>query len=464
MHFSRFDRLVGGVLVLALAAIGLTVFAGDRVGVQPQRVAPLGEGHTTDNIVIEFADVMQRETVQERLSISPEVDGEARWSGNTFIFEPSQPLQPGETYLVELAAGAQGQSGREVLNTYQFSFEVAAPRVAYLAPADSAPQNVWVASPGEPDSASQVTFSTAGIFDFSASPDGRQLAFSERRTDTPGTDLKVLNLATNTVQILVACPDSDCSAPVWRPDGNVIAYTRVDFNSDLPQVGTSSARVWLVDLTSDPATTQPLFEDSQILGYGVQWSADGQTISLFDNSVPGIVVYDFQSEALEVVGSEHGTSGTLAPDGETLVFPEVVFREGQVRTRLLKALMEPGFVQTLTQEDALIDDDVAVWHPDGERLAIGRRYWDERYTRGLQIYQMDAETGDVEPLVVDERYAHGFFTWDANGERLVMQRFPQLTQSGEVNSGGKPEIWVYDVTQDELMQVATNGFSPKWVP
>ena len=465
MFTSQFDKVVGSIVGLLLVGIVLTVLAGDRVGVQVQRVSPLERASSTANIQLEFTDAMTRDSVESRLQIEPDVNGDVRWSNTTLIFEPAQPLAAGQTYDVSLDAGAESETGRTVLNTYQFSFTVETPRVAYLAPADSAPQNVWIADPENVDSAEQVTFSQSGVFDFSVSPDGEQLAFSERRTDAPATDLKLFDLQSEEVRTLVDCPDSDCSAPVWRPDGNVIAYTRVDYNSDLPNVGASPSRVWLVDLTTDPPTTQPLFEDTQILGYGVQWSADGQTISFFDNSVPGIAVYDFMGESLEVIASEHGTSGTLSSDGNTLVFPEVRFQQGQVRTRLLKATLDAGIVQPLTPENNnALDDDVAVWHPDGEQLAVGRRYWDDRYTRGLQIYLMDAETGEASPLIVDDRYAHGFFEWDANGEQLVMQRFPQLNEQGDVNTGGRPEIWTYDVESDTLTRVAENGFFPKWVP
>lgn len=464
MTVSRFDKVVGGIVVLLLISMVLTVLAGDRVGVQVRRVSPLEQASATENILLEFTDVMARDSVEARLQIEPNIDGDIRWSNSTLIFTPSRPFTAGETYRVSLEAGAESQFGRAIIDTYQFSFTVETPRVAYLAPADSAPQNVWIADPNEPDSARQVTFSQSGVFDFSVSPDGQQLAFSERRTDAPATDLKLFDLETEAVRTLVECPDSDCSAPVWRPDGNVIAYTRVDHNSDLPDVGASPSRVWLVDLTTNPPTTQPLFEDTQILGYGVQWSMDGQTISFFDNSVPGIAIYDFAIESLEVIASEHGTSGALSPDGNRLIFPEVRFQEGQVRTRLLKATIDEGIVQTLTPEDNALDDDVATWHPNGEQLAVGRRYWDERYTRGLQIYLMNAETGEADPLIIDERYAHGFFEWDSNGRQLVMQRFPQLTEQGEVNTGGRPEIWTYDMETDTLTRVAENGFFPKWVP
>ncbi len=463
--FTQFDRVIGASVLVLMVAIGAVVLMGDRVGVQLVRVFPLGdEAHSTDTILIQFSDEMNRDTIEQRLQIVPEVPGDVRWSGDTVIFSPELPLTPGERYTVSLLPGAESTGGRAVLDEYEFSFTVRQPQVAYLSPADSSPQNIWIADPANPNSARQITNSTAGVFDFAVSPDGRSIAFSERRTDRPATDLKLLNLDDNTVEVIVSCDDGDCNSPIWRPDGSMIAYTRVDFNTGLSNVGISPPRIWLVDMTTNPATTQPLFEDSQILGYGPQWSQDGTTLSLFDNSLPGILVYSFEADEVEAIPSQHGTSGALSPDGDSLVFPELVFRDGSARSRLILASIGSQTVQPLSPQGEDLDDDVAVWHPDGQRLAVGRRYWDERYTRGLQVYLMDAATGEAEPLVVDERYAHGFVHWDPTGTQIVMQRFPQLTEDGEVNNSGRPQIWTYSMETDELVQVAENGFFPRWVP
>lgn len=464
MQITQFDRVVGSFVVGLLVVIGLVVAIGDRVGVQLERVSPLGIAHSTDSIVMQFSEPMNRETLTGRLEIIPEVDGELRWSGDTAIFRPNEPLAPGNSYTVSVLPGAESIGGREVLSQFQFSFDVRQPQVAYLAPADSSPQNIWIADFDDATSAQQLTESPAGVFDFAVSPNGRTIAFSERRTDRPATDLRLLDLDTGVATTLVSCSDGDCNSPVWRPDGSMIAYTRVDFNTGLSNVGISPARIWLVDMTTNPPTTQPLFEDSQILGYGPQWSTDGSTLSLFDNSIPGILVYDFVTDEVEAIPSQHGTSGALSPDGTTLVFPELVFSGGSARSRLIAADLETLELTPLTEGGADLDDDVAVWHPNGEELAIGRRYWDERYTRGLQVFLMNAATGEAEPLIFDERYAHGFVNWDPTGTQLVMQRFAQLTETGEVNTSGRPEVWTYNLDTEELVQISTNGFFPRWVP
>jgi Tol biopolymer transport system component len=463
-RFSRFDRAVGFVLLGLAIFIGITLLIGDRIGVRLIRVSPLGEAHSTDTILIQFTEIMDRESVEERLEIEPEVPGDFSWSGDTLVFRPAEPLPTGQDFTVTVDEGASSRYGRALLNPYQFSFSVREPWVAWLAPADGFPQNIWMADPNDLENAEQVTFSTSGIFDFAVSPDGRMIAFSERRTDQPATDIKLLNLDDGTVHPLTNCVDSDCASPVWRPDGNMIAYTRVDMNTLLPGVGISPYRIWLLDLTTDPATTQPLFADTQTLGYGPQWSDDGRRISLFDNSIPGVVVYDFDTDETRIIQSDQGSSGALSPDGSELVFPEVVLDRGRAYSRLIVATLDEEELLSLVDPSAPVDDSFAVWRPGGDDVVVGRRYRDERFTPTTQLFLVDSDTGEGEELVFDPQYNHGFVFWDPTGMKVVMQRFPQFDEDGQPNRGGRPEIWTYDIETDNLTQVAVNGMFPRWVP
>jgi|FLYN01.1.fsa_nt_gi Tol biopolymer transport system component len=461
---STFDKTVLLVIAVLLAGIGLTVLLGDHVGVTLVQAGPLEVARSTSPIVIQFSEDMKRDTVTERLRIEPAVEGEFSWSGRTMIFRPAQALEPGQDYTVVLEPNAESETGRKVLAEYRFSFRVRTPLVAYLAPADSAPQNIWMVDPAQPASARQVTFSPSGVFDYGISPDGTRIAFSERNTGTGTSDLKLLDLETGALQQLTNCVDSDCTTPVWRPDGRMIAYQRVDYNSDLTNVGVSPTRVWLVDLTTTPASTRPLFADSQVLGHTPQWSADGSRIMVFDVASQGIVVYDFTTDDIALIPSRYGSTGALSPDGTRLVFPELIFDGSQARSHLQIADLTTREFSALTPTEEPIDDDMAAWHPDGQRIAIARRYLDDRWTRGRQIYLLNVENGSVEPLVVDGQYANGWFSWDPNGRQLVIQRFPELDASGQPNSAGQAEIWTYDLASGELKRVAVNGFFPRWLP
>jgi Tol biopolymer transport system component len=446
---SRFDATVLAVIAVLLAATTLTIVMGDHIGTRVLSVGPVGRSSSTSPIFIQFSEEMDEPSINERLRLEPEIAGNFSWNGRMMIFTPTDSV-----------------SGRQVLSEYQFSFTVSTPRIAYLSPADSIPQNIWIADPLAPGSAQQVTFSPTGIYDFSVSPDGTQIAFSEIDRANDVTEIKILNLETGELQQITNCAaeDSTCDTPTWRPDGNMLAYQRMIFNSDLQGVGVSPTRVWLLDLSSQPYTSRPLFSDSQVLSYSPQWSGDGSRIAVFDSNNRGIAIFDFNTNTTTLISSQYGSVGSLSPDGQRLVFPEMLIEADFARSYLKIADMSTNEFHALTQPEEPIEDRYAVWHPDGRRLAIGRRYLDDRFTRGSQVYLLDTADGSVTPLVVDARYANGFFSWDPTGEQLVIQRFPELDENGDQNLSGRPEVWIYNLTTGALTMIAQNANRPQWVP
>ena len=467
LRLYRFDRIVVIVMVVLLGAIALTIALGDRVGVQIRRTLPEGIASSTSGIAIQFSEAMNWDSVIERVQVEPLLEGAYTWGGTTLRFRPTEALEPGATYQVTLASGAESANGRKVLADTVYSFRVRTPRVAYLFPANATPQNVWIADPAEPGNGEQITFSPSGVLNFDISPDGTKLAFAERSTSTGTSDIKLLDLETGALTQLTNCPDSDCNSPVWRPDGNMLAYHRVDLNSELSDLGVSPTRVWLVDMSTTPPTNRPLFADSQLLGYSPQWSADGSRISVYDNNSVGILVYDFSDGSLLVVPTRNGGSDVaLSPDGRRIIFPFLIIDQsgGGARNTLRIADLESEEITDLTSPADPIDDATTAWHPDGRYVALARRYTDERYTRTRQLYLLDTESSEVQPLIEEERYYNGFFSWDPQGEQLVVQRFPELTETGEMNSTGTPEIWTYDMETEQLTQVVENGYLPRWVP
>ena len=298
--FTRFDATVAAVMLGLLAAIGLTILSGDHIGAQIERYSPTGVSASTAPVTLTFGEVMDWDTVIAHMEFSPPLQGDYHSSNKSLRFSPAEPLTPGAEYAVTLRAGSSSASGRQVLDELSFSFRIRSPRVAYLSPADSVPQNIWLADPLQPDSPQQVTFSPGGILNFDVSPDGTHIAFAERGEG--GTaNIKLLDLATGSLQQLTHCSDSDCDTPVWRPDGSLIAYHRIDLNSDLSQVGVSPTRIWLIDMTASPPSERSLFSDNQMLGFAPQWSANSQKIALFDNKDSAIVVYSLANDKTTMI-------------------------------------------------------------------------------------------------------------------------------------------------------------------
>ncbi len=342
-------------------------------------------------------------------------------------------------------------------------------RVGYLYPASGALQNVWQADIHNPGAQEQLTFSDYGVYDFDFSHDGRWLAFADRSASGSVT-LRLLELPTRQLRDLLDCVAADayCTTPVFSPDGKWLAYQR----SEASGVSYGIARIWLIDMSSIGYETQPLIADSQVVGHSPVWSGDSQTVAFYsgDRLQPGILVYDLfpreeDAAQLRFIPTSHGTMGTLSPDGRRLIFPEVARRGEQFFTHLQLADLANKEFAAYTDPQGPTDDGGAQWSPDGALVAFSRRYLDERWTPGSQLYLRPLGGGeqDLTPVAYDPRYNSSYARWNAASDMLVMQRFPLLDESGVSNPRAAPEVWAHDLATGASWRISQDAYLPQWV-
>jgi dipeptidyl aminopeptidase/acylaminoacyl peptidase len=182
---------------------------------------------------------------------------------------------------------------------------------------------------------------------------------------------------------------------------------------------------------------------------------------MLDSEHRGVVIVEVATGNRSLIPTLENDSGWFAPDSSRLVYPQMQLTDYSVIRTLEIADFagESRTIHPLRADDALTDDYDAVWHPDGKRLAVMRRYLnDERFTEKFQVYEVDAATGASKPLVVDAAWAHGYLSWSADGDELLMQRYPYGSQDAQ------PGIWIFDTRSRTLTNIAQNGFMPKWLP
>ena len=341
-------------------------------------------------------------------------------------------------------------------------------RVAFLFPATSGTQNVWMADIADPAAQQQLTFSEYGVFDFDFSADGRWLAFAERSA-LGAVTLRLLDLATSRLTSLVDCValKANCTTPVFSPDGKWLVYQRAESlggRYGLP-------RIWLVSMLSAAYDTVALIADKQVVGHSPIWSADSNTVAFYSADVtqPGILIYDFiprgdDDVQLRFIPSSHGTMGTLAPNGKELIFPELSRRGEQFFTHLRIADLAVKTFAAFTDPQGPSDDVAAQWSPDGETIAFARRYTDERWTPGHQLYLklVSAAADDLTPIAYEPRYTTSYFRWNGTGDKLVMQRFPLVRDEASGAGPALPEIWVHDRASGISRKIAEDAFVPQW--
>jgi len=361
-------------------------------------------------------------------------------------------------------------------------------RVAYLSPAFGGVQNVWMTDIEHPDNQRQLTFSEYGIFDFDVSTDGHWLAFADKNVESV-TRIRLLDIQNNMVIELVDCIalDAYCTTPVFSPDGKKLAYQR----SELVEGQYEESRIWLVDMTSPNYDTTPLIADPKVVGHSPVWSQDNNTLGFYgadgqiyedvendeqshnqDPQIPvgqdlGIIIYDIvprenNGVQLRFIPSSHGSMGTISPNGQQVIFPEVISQNGQFYSHLrLADLLQQQFF-AFTDPNGKTDDVVAQWSPDGKTIALARRYMDDRWTKGYQLYIRDTEDGSFTAIVYDEHYNTSYFRWNSTGTHMVLQRFPLETADGTVITDARPEIWVIDLKTGKLTKIVENAFLPQW--
>lgn len=475
------------ILLPLLAALGVAVGLGAAATFAAPRIASVSPAPGATGISalapveIAFTRPMRPESAQERFSVTGGVRGAFEWQGNTLVFRPQDGWPMGSLVTVRLAAGSRSTGGLPVLSAWEWSFTIGQPRVAFLLKAGDQDNqgnqwiNVWaaLAGGGEPR---QITQEAGAVYDFAPSPDGTQIAYSVRRADG-GADLRLVRADGQDARDLLPCPGEACVSPAWSPDGATIAFERRPLRAGVSgQTIHGDPIVWLLDMTTGQSA--PLGENPGDLTGSPRWSPDGSRLAYYDRTLGAIAVHDFRSGAVSFIPATSGEMGSWSSDGAAIVFPEILFSEqgdagptpapgatpgaeGEGRDRFYSHLLR---VNVATNEmldlsgEALVEDLSAAYSPTGEWIAFARKFVDERWTPGRQLWLMRADGGDQHPLTADPNYNHSAILWSRDGRSLIFQRF-------DVTAAATPaEIWAINADGADLRRIISGGYLPAWLP
>ena len=461
-----------GALAIASILIILLILGAPRVSnIQPTPGSTMVP--STAPIRIEFNQPMDKISVETRIRIEPVSSGRFEWQGNTLSFVPDEPWPQGEIVILHLAAGARSSYFLPILRGKSWSFEIGVPRVLYLDP--SRGESFLRIRTPDLDETTVLTELSTEILDFTVSTDGTMVVYSALREDA-GTDLYVIDLVSNDERLVLECPSPRrCHNPRLSPKTDWVIFEQVEL-----QAGVGGK--WLTGLPQ--VFLLNLAEGSQVIQVGKgehtssdpSWSSLG-FLSYYDGTTQEIMITDLtiptaQKElgrvpsALEVVGN-------WSPDGEFLLFPNVVILEETFEkydstgdefplfySHIFRLSLSSGFVTDLSGPDfGLVEDASPTYSPDGLWIAFTRKYLEGyRWTPGRQLWLMRSDGTQARQITQDSQFNHFSISWSPDSTRIAFVRADQD------DLASPPAIWLFDLVSDELRFLQSGGYHPQWLP
>jgi Tol biopolymer transport system component len=448
-HFDKTVLLVMAGIILATLAF---VWRGDQVGLQVVRLSPAGDSQQVSTqavIRVTFSQAIMPQTTVSVAS-NPPITGTARWENErTLVFEPAAQLAQDTTYAITIPAGLVGQQGRELLRPFTWQFRTGQPRLLFIAWDEARSGNqLFVISP-DGSGRAQLTQEPLNVLDYAIAPDGQTIAYTATRNDG-GSNLWLMDAIGANRRELLACPEGACSQPVWAPDASRLIYERRTFSQPGAPVG--PPRLWWLELNTRQTTA--VFQDSQWVALGAQFSADGQWLSYISPQAQDILVYNLVTGQNIILNNGSGEPASWHPLQNILLASQVKLEEEAFSIHLTRLNLSDETTMNLSG-DLDVNDSWPLFSPDGQWIAFTRKAI--RANEGKQVWLMRPDGTEATNITQSPEIHFGPPAWSPDGRFLTFQGYA-LAQSDQ------PAIWLYELATEKITQVVVPGIQPTWLP
>lgn len=447
---KKFDRIVLIVLAILLALILIVLEWGDRTGVQVTLLMPR-EGDAAGvfgPIGLQFDQPMDRTSVESHFTISPEISGRFIWEGDILWFTPDTPFDPALDYLVTLGAGALANSGRELQTTQSWTPNIQPPDILYLVLADRG-GDLWRRE-SENGSTTALTDTGGMVIDFAPSRTGEQI-ITAVQNEAGGSDLWVMPREGTASSLLLDCGSDFCDEPAWSQDDAWVLYSRQVRNPDTQQL--QNYQVWSLNMAT--LETTPFLEEDNIFGHSPSFSPDGSKVAFYNTTQSGIYVLDLDSGDSFLLPTSSGTMGDWSPDGQSMLFTDLIPSALEPEVGLYIANLEERIVQrALDGESDGTSFGQPRYSPDGSEIAVNLRPVNDISTHALWVLDLDGEA--INLVANQQAVTYTSYHWRPAGYELIYQSLN--------TSNLQSNIWLWNGDTDQSHLLIENGARPVWLP
>ncbi|MCB0005494.1 MAG: Ig-like domain-containing protein [Anaerolineales bacterium] len=443
------------IALFALLALAAALYwRSNFSGLQLVAYAPTNNATAVSNqpfLSLTFAEAVANPEALE-LRTTPPFSYTIRWQEATATIQPLRPLQPETHYEVELQAGLVGHSGKTLHRPVRWQFTTRPARILYLGWDGADQAQLFLLDPAT-EQPQQLTQSSQGILDYDHDLSGDRLVYAALRADG-GADLWLHDLVSGNAQLLLDCgklaDQPSCQNPVWRPGSELIAYEQRPVSA---VASGNEARLFWLDVAT--GETQPMFQDTAWLSSGASFSPDGAWLAYLAPTEPSLRLLNLETGAEEVLPSQAGQPASWHPAGTAIIAGDLhLLANGFALHMYLVSLTDENIEDLSGGIDT--EEAGAVWSHDGQWLAFGRKT--PRVNVGRQIWIQALATGERQQLTDLLTINHSVLSWSFDDSQLLFQRF-DLAAPGE-----KPSVWLLDVADGAVRELAPAGFLPAWLP
>jgi nickel/cobalt exporter len=301
-----------------------------------------------------------------------------------------------------------------------------------------------------------LTQNPAGVQGYALSPDRTTVVYTAMREDG-GSDLWLVKVDGSAPRELLGCPGAFCSGAVWSPNGQRLAYERINPSSSNAASGLPS--LWWLEINTDE--TRPIFQDSQWPGFNPRWSPDGQWLSYVYPGSGKMELYNLTDGRRNSLPTQTGVPVVWSPQGDALLVTNVQDASQRPLIHLFhfdlasETLIDLSEVSKVGDES--ITDSAVAWSPDGQWLAVVRRKLTEAgATSGSRLWLMRPDGSQGRSLTEESDVIYGIPVWSPGNNYLLFHNYSLMEALAT-------RIYILNVETGELQEVVDSGSRPTWV-